>query len=259
MFSAELQGTQVTPTWILYLYSTNSNSYTKIAADGVGGDVTPVGGRFMSQNFFGSVGVVPSTGDVIFSDLVTGGTSSGGIFMFALSTGTLSKLVAQGDPAPSGATGTLGVPFGSVGGQNLVFYAPVSGGNTSQIIGLIANTSVTPKTTLVAYQGQPTGTVAGGTFDTGGDPHLPFAFYGEGLGAPQVRKDGSVVFSSVLSGAVNATGSSTDQGLFLWNGRSMAKVVVDGDPLTNGNTVQAVLQFVVNNVGNIYYSATSEN
>lgn len=260
VFSAELQGSQITPTWILYLYSPSTGTYTKIAADGAGGDVTPVGGFFTSQNFFGSMGVVPSTGDVIFSDLVTGGTSTGGIFRFARATGVLSKLVAQGDATPSGTVGTLGIPLGTISGQSLVFYASVSGGSTNQLIGLIPDTTISgPKTTLIAYQGEATGTVAGGTFDTTGDPHLPFAFFGEGLGTPRVRKDGSVIFSSILAGASSSSGAPADQGLFLWNGRAMSKIVVDGDQLSNGKTLQGIVQFAVNNVGDIYYFATSEN
>lgn len=261
VFSAQLNGPSPTPTWILYLFSPLDGSYTKIAADGVGGDVTPVGGSFTSQNLFASVGIVPTTGDVLFTDLVTGGTSSGGIFRFSRATHTLSKLVAQGDPAPPGVAGTLGVPSGSVGGQNLAFYASVSGGTTTQVIGMVPDTSATvPQTKLVAFEGELTGTVAGGTFATPvGSAPLPFAFFGQGQGAPLVRKDGSVVFSSVLVGATNANGLPTDQGIFLWNGQSISKVIVDGDPLSNGKSVLGVVQFAVNHMGNIYYFATTEN
>jgi murein DD-endopeptidase MepM/ murein hydrolase activator NlpD len=260
-FSAEMPALQPTPTWILYLYSPSNGSYTKIVADGSGGSATPVGGYFTSQNFYSSVGIVASTGDVIFGDLVTGGTSSGGLFRYSLATGTLSKLVAQGDPAPIGSSGTLGVPQGSISGKNLVFYASVNGGNTNQIVGLISDTTIpNPVASLIAYQGEATGTAAGGTFDTtGGNPHLPFAFFGEGLGAPLVRKDGAVIFSSILNGATSSTGAATDQGLFLWNGKTITKIVVDGDQIGNGMHVQGVLQFTVNNIGGIYYFATTEN
>lgn len=268
VFSAEVNGPTPTPTWVLYLFNPSDGSYTKVAADGVSGDVTPVGGFFTSQNFFGSVGIVPSTGDVVFSDLVTNGTSAGGIFRYARAAKKLSKLVAQGDSVPpavpsglGGVTGTLGVPLGSVGGQNLAFYASVNGGSTTQIIGLIPDTTAnTPTTRLVAFEGEPTGTVAGGTFDTpSGDPPLPFAFFGQGQGAPLVRKDGSVVFSSVVVGASNANGAPTDQGIFFWDGLTITKIIVDGDPLSNGKSVQGVLQFAVSNLGSIYYFATTEN
>jgi murein DD-endopeptidase MepM/ murein hydrolase activator NlpD len=261
VFSAELNGPSPTPTWVLYLFNPGDGSYTKIAADGTGGDVTPVGGVFTSQNFFGSVGIVPATGDVIFSDLVTNGTSAGGLFKFSRTTKKLSKLVAQGDSAPAGVTGTLGIPLGSVAGQYLAFYASVTGGSTTQIIGLVPDTTATvPTTKLVAFAGEATGTVAGGKFATpANDPPLPFAFFGQGQGAPLTRKDGSVVFSSVLAGASSASGSPTDQGIFFWNGTTITKIVVDGDPLSNGKSVQGVVQFTVNNLGNIYYFATTEN
>jgi len=261
VFSAQLMGKTTAYTWVLYLYSPSDGSYTKVAADGSGGDATPVGGYFTSQNFFGSAGIVPSTGDVIFSDLVTAGASAGGIFRFSRATGALSKLVVQGDPASSGVTGTLGIPLGSIGGQSLVFYASVNGGNTNQVIGLIPDITVASlRTTLVASEGESTGTVAGGKFATApGNAPLPFAFYGENLGAPEVRKDGSVVFSSVLVGASSWNGSPTDEGLFLWNGRTFSKIVVDGDQLSNGRSVEGVVQFILNDVGNVYYFATTEN
>jgi Peptidase family M23 len=260
VFSAELQGTQPTPTWILYIYSPSTQAFTKIAADGLGGDLTPLGGHFSSQNLFGSVGINPTSGDVVFSDLVTGGASAGAIFRFSRSSGTLSKLIAQGDLAPPGITGTIGVPIGSLGGQNLVFYSSVTGGASAQVIGVIPNIgAASPQVILVAYQGEATGTVAGGTFDAAGYPDLPFATYGEGPGAPAVRKDGSVVFASALLGASSSTGASTDQGLFLWNGATITKVVVDNDQLSNGYTLHGVLQFSIDNIGDIWYFATSEN
>src|SRR5262249_1594497 len=61
VFSAQLNGPTPTPNWVLYLFTPNNTgggSYTKIAVDGVGGDATPVGGIFTSQNFFGSVGLI---------------------------------------------------------------------------------------------------------------------------------------------------------------------------------------------------------
>jgi hypothetical protein len=260
VFSAELPGTQPTPTWILYLYSPTDGSYTKIAADGSGGDITPVGGYFTSQNFYGSVGIIPSPGDVIFSDLVTGGSSTSGIFKYSRSTKALSRIVVQGDQVPSGRTGTLEMPLGSTQGSRLVFYSTVDGGNTHQIIGTVPDVTVSnPRSQLVAYQGKATGTIAGGTFDTSDSSHLPFAFFGEGLGVPEARSGGSIVFSSQLVDAVSSDGSPTDAGLFLWDGATMTKIVVNGDPLSSGYHLAGVVQFVVDNVGNTYYFATREN
>ena len=253
VFSAQLNGPSPTPTWVLYLYSPVDGSYTKVAADGAGVGQTPVGGQFMSQNLYGSAGVL-TTGDVIFSDLVTGGTSSGGLFRFSRATKTLTKIVAQGDPAPAGVTGVLGMPQGATGGNHLVFYAAVSSGNTNQVIGLVTDaTAAVPATVLVAREGQPTGTEVGGEFGTSPEnPPLPFAFFGQGQGAPIIRKDGTVVFSSLLVGA------STDQALFFWNGRALGKLVANGDTLADGKHADGVLQFVVNNTGNVYYFATEK-
>jgi hypothetical protein len=266
VFSAQLNGPTPTPNWVLYLFSPPS-SYTKIVVDGVGGDKTPVGGTFTSQNFFGAVAIVPpdpgaqaNAFHVVFSDLVTGGTSAGGIFRFSNITKTLTKLIAQGDAVPAGRTGTLGVPLGSVGGKNLVFYANVTGGNTNQAIGLISDVTAPTPPKLVAFEGESTGTVAGGIFATPpNNPPLPFSFFGQGQGSPAVRKDGSVIFSSVLVGAVSPSGAPTSQGLFLWDGQSITKIVVDGDLITNGKSVAGVLQFAISNTGNVYYFATTEN
>jgi hypothetical protein len=267
VFSAQLNGPTPTPNWVLYLFSP-TNGYTKIAVDGVGGDTAPLGGTFTSQNFFGSVGIVPlpvgasstTINDVVFSDLVTGGTSAAGIFKFSGITKTLSTLVAEGDKVPAGVTGSLGQPLGSLGGNNLVFYASVTGGNTNQVIGLIPDVTAPTTPKLVAFEGEATGTVAGGTFATPvNNPPLPFSFFGQGQGAPAVRKDGSVVFSSILVGAVDGNNLPTSQGLFFWDGKKITKIVVNGDQITNGKSVAGVLQFAINNTGNVYYFATTEN
>jgi hypothetical protein len=257
-FAAELSSSTPTPTWVLYLYSPADGSYRKIVADGSVGDPTPVGGFFTSQNFFASVGIIETTGDVIFSDIVTGGKSAGGIFRFVKANGTITKVVAQGDAAPPGVTGILGVPQGVISGKSLVFYASVAGGNTNQIIGFdIDITQSIPQTTLVAYEGEATGTVAGGKFaDPSNIAPEPFAFYGEGPGAPIIRSDGAVLFSSLLVGSSNSNGTSSSQGLFAWNGKQITKIVVNGDTLSNSKKVNGVLQFIANDIGHVYYFAT---
>ena len=195
----------------LFAYYSSDGSIVKVASDI---DATPIGGTF---DFVEGYPVTEFTadGDAIFESQISGGTSSGGIFRFSRTQG-MSKLVAQGDNAPSLIGGTLGYPeFGAVGavsGRQLVFDAPVSGGVANQFIGVIKDVTVSsPSPIIVAYQGEQTQTVALGNFSYQyNSSYLPFGHYGTEM--PWTRSDGQVVFYSNLSGAVASTGASESRG-----------------------------------------------
>jgi hypothetical protein len=238
----------------LFAYYAATGSIVKVVA---GGDPTPIGGTF---NFVedGPVTAFTTNGDVIFDSQISGGSSSGGIFRFNQTQG-VSKLVAQGDNAPSTVGGTLGYPeFGHVGavsGRELVFDAPVSGGMANQFVGIIKDVTVaSPFPTIVAYQGEPTQTVAGGSFSYQyNSTYLPFGHYG--IEMPSIRSDGGVVFYSYLSGAAASSGTSSIEGIFIWNGTGFQKIVVDGDHVSSGQAVTGVSSTAINDHGEVLYFA----
>ena len=246
--------TNATSCCFLFVYYASGHSIVKAVADG---DPSPIGGTFDFVED-GPVTTFTANGDVIFDSQISGGSSSGGIFRFSQTQG-VSKLVAQGDNAPSTIGGTSGYPeFGHIGGVSggqLVFDAPVTGGVANQFIGVIKDVTVSPPTvTLVAYQGGQTQTPAGGTFSYQyNSSSLPFGHYG--IEMPQIRADGQVVFYSNLSGAVASTGASTAEGIFIWNGASFQKIVVDGDQVSSGQTVTGVSSTAINDHGEVLYFA----
>jgi hypothetical protein len=253
--------TNIASCCFLFLYSGANGTITKVAADGPTGDVTPVGGRFASGTLLPLNTQITGGGDVIFLAQVTGGTSPGGIFRWSR-TGGLSKVVTQGDSAPVPGGGVFGYPLfgkeGSISGQQLVFHAPISGGTTTQAVVLIKNVTQPAVTTVVAYQGESTGTSAWGVFsDTSG---RPFAWYGQNTAPPCIRMDGAVVFHSLLVGSQSGTGAPTDAGVFLWNPRgTFQKIVVDGDPVASGASVQGASATDINDLGQVVYFAASVN
>jgi len=222
-----------------------------------GGDPTPIGGTFSFVED-DPVSTFTATGDVLFDSQISGGASSGGIFRFSRTLG-ISKLVAQGDQAPSTVGGSLGYPefghIGAVSGQQLVFDAPVTGGVANQFIGVIKDVTVSPPSvTLGAYQGEMTQTSAGGTFSyQNNSSYLPFGHYG--IEMPSIRSDGQVVFYSSLSGAVASTGASSSEGIFIWNGVGFQKIIVDGDQVSSGQAVSGVSSTAINDHGEVLYFA----
>jgi murein DD-endopeptidase MepM/ murein hydrolase activator NlpD len=250
----------VTYCCFLFLYSGASGTITKVAADGPGGDLTPVGGTFTSGTLDPPITQITSDGDVIFLAQVTGGTSQGGIFRYSRTQG-LSKIVVQGDAAPVPGGGTLGFPLfgktGSVSGRQLVFHAPVVSGSSRQLIGMIKDVSQSPivKVYTVAYEGESTGTSVSGIFSANGG--LPFGGYGQNTAPPCTRRDGAVVFHSLLVGAHTASGVPTGEGIFLWNSNGFQKIVVDGDSMGSGASIQGVFASDINSTGEVLYSAAS--
>jgi hypothetical protein len=247
----------------LYEYSASGGSILKVASDGLNGDPTPVGGTFVAGELDDGINQITSDGEVLFFAHVDAGSSPGAIFRFS-QTGGLSKVVAQGDPVPGG--GTFGFPLmgwvGAVSGRQLVFHAPVLGASTNQVIAVKKDVTVSSLSdlTIVAYQGESTGTPAGGNFsdpNAGSGPNLPFGYFGQNSAPPVIRSDGAVVFHSLLTGAAAQDGSPTDAGIFLWNGRSLQKVIVDGDRDSAGQVVSGVFQPVMNDLGKVLYFVAS--
>ncbi len=192
------------------------------------GQATPIGGTFSSfgpaqvPSITGDPGVPSTTVDVAFWALVSGGSAPQAIFKWTslpLPAGTISKLVAVGDPTPIGGTfssfGTVPVMNGS---NDVAFFANVSGGAAGQGIFRWSGGVVTK---LVA-----TGeaTPAGGTYASFVPPSGP--------SVAVINSLGDVTFWASLS-----TGG---QGLFRHSG-SVAKVAATGDPTPVGGTFSSFL------------------
>jgi hypothetical protein len=261
-FSSSLLDTQshIASCCFLFRYSGSDGSISKVASDGPTGDVTPVGGYFVSGNLQGGINQITSDGDVVFFSHVAGGTSQGGIFRWSRLTQTLSKVVVQGDAVPVSGGGTFGFPLfggtGSVSGRQLVFHGPIVGGTTRQVIVAVKDVrqSSPDSMTVVAYEGESTGTIVGGTLDSG--TGLPFGGYGQNTAPPCIRADGGVAFHSLLNNA-QINGTPTGQGVFLWDRKGFQKVAVDGDLDPSGKTIQGVFGTNVNDVGEVWYFVAS--
>lgn len=247
---------QTSTDFYLYVYRAATKSIDLVAADGPGGTPAPVGGTFAPGALSGPLDAFTSDGDLIFYvPQIEGGSSQSGIFRYSATEG-LSKVVAQGDPVPKSLGGTLTTPqigtVCSISGRQLVFTSRVTGGSSNQIIGVVSDVTKTPTNfKVVAYQGEETGTNAGGTFDV--SPGVPFGGYGENTAPPCIRSDGTVIFHSMLTGATADDGSTTDMGVFSWNGVGFQKIVVDGDHTASGKAVEGVFAPVSNDIGEVYY------
>jgi len=230
----------------LFLYSNTDGSIIKVVGDG---DATPVGGTFNVPVPLASH--ITSDGDVVFNSPVNGGPS--GIFRFSRALG-ISKVVVSGDPAPQPVGGSIGnriqMSYHSVSGRRLVFQATILGSTARQAI--FAKDDVTlPGMRVIAYQGQPTGTEVGGTFDS--LDHEPFSPVGD---TPHIRADGAVLFISFYS---HVGGLPTGRGIFLWTGKEFKKVVVNGDRLPSGQTLNGVGSYIMNDIGQVVYFVASIN
>lgn len=233
-----------------FIYSRGSGAVTKVLASG---DPTPVGGSFDLS--LGIVGGFTDDGDVVFDAAVSGVPTNWGVFVarrpaeIGASSWATQKIVAVGDPAPSAIGGTLGRPLlyrgRPVAGRRIVFDAAINGGSAAEAI--ISKDDVLAgglgDLHVVAAVGQSTGTDVGGRFRSFGNLS---AFI------PQIRRDGAVLFAALLSGA-SVGGQETDQGIFLWTGREMRKVAVDGDRLATGRILRGPGNAILNDVGQVMY------
>ena len=237
----------------LFLYKNADGTVIQVVGSGDG--PTPVGGTFEIPN--PGPAQISMDGDVVFWARVVGGSTSDGVFLFSRGNG-YQKVVARGDPAPvevGGPTAKLnGFGIGSIGslsGRRLVFTSFISGGSAEQAI-MVVNVKSPTTISVIASEGQPTGTEVGGLFSQQGNPssgNSPFTRYD----FPKIRADGGVVFHSLLHGATALGGAPTDSGIFLWTGKEFKKVVVDGDRTPSGGILRGASSFVINDIGQVSY------
>ena len=166
----------------------------------------------------------PGSGDIVVlrefdlsdaGNVVLSAADSNGSGVFFESNGSLSRLAADGNPAPDGAGGTSGelllAGVGLVGideSDSVVFQSGIFAGSSSAGIFRWTTTS----SSAVARRFDVAPGTGGGTYD---------AF----LRGPRTNGVGDVVFQSAVAGS-----ASTTSGLFLDSGGSQTSVVLEGDP-----------------------------
>jgi hypothetical protein len=214
--------------------------------------------NFLCQKTFGHPLSFPfdyaaftSDGDILFNASV--GSNRNGIYRYSTS-GALSKVIATGDSLPGSGTIDYPVLMGAnaVSGRSVTFSAYVSNGSTADIVAFKSDVTQagTGDVKVVAYQSESTGTAAGGTFCQSGPGGVrPFDR------PPSTRWDGAVLFFSYLCNAVANNGSAATQGLFLWDGKQIQQLVLDGETNASGKTDTGIYYNIMNDLGTVYYFA----
>ena len=176
----------------------------KVVAEG---EPTPLGGKF------GAVGAErPSVNDdgvVAFKTHVNSGPLTAAVFLF--SRGALTKVVAEGDAAPTG--GKFGRQFGRPiinAAADVAFTASVAGGPTSNGIFLASK----GKLTALVRVGDPAPGVSGARFQNFKDATL--------------SDRGDVSFRAYL------VGGTTTEGFFVASRQGVGKIAASGDVLPGG-------------------------
>ncbi len=224
----------------IFLYKCCANSIIQVVNLGsnssVGGDITPVGGRFDPN---AAPVALTSRSDVLFASSVIGGTASSGIFRFS-GAPPIKKVVVQGDPTPLGGTFSPGVVALSPSGSGpMVSPTFVSAPVNAQALFLLRDPTITTLSAAdfvpVAYAGQPT-TVA---------PNETFVLF---LEAPAVTRSGSVVFDALVRTPV-----LDYRGIFLWSNGKFTKIAADGDCTPAGGIYTNASNPTINDLGQIAF------
>lgn len=191
------------------------------------GDPAPgTGGGTFS---FAGAPLVNASGDVLFAGSVTGGSTTGGLFL--LSGGVVSPLVLNGDAAPAAIGGTfdgLVTPSDRIlaDSGDVVFRSAVIGGSSAQGIFLASGGSVSP----VVVLGDTAPSPPGGTF--------------QGFMSAALNDAGDVVFGATANFVA---------GVFRKSGTTITPVFLSGDPApdTGGATYNSVAFFRLGGGGDV--------
>jgi hypothetical protein len=188
------------------------------------GSPAPAGGTY---NGLGSPGINAS-GQVVFSPGLTGGSSSGGIFVG--SPGSIQAAALQGAAAPAGGTysGFL-QPVPNASGQ-VAFYADLTGGSS----GIFAGSQGSMQ--AVARQGSPA--PGGGTY---------FGFFNSS--SLVVNASGQVAFDAWVN-------TSTTQGIFMGTPGSVQAVAISGNAAPAGGNYDQLFRPAINATGQVAFFST---
>ena len=175
------------------------------------GDPTPIGGTF------DDIDERPSVNDdetVVLTASIKGGPSSGGVFLFAK--GALTKLVAEGDPAPIGGKFARSYSRPTINARGAaVVSASIDGGPAPHGVFLAVGGALTP----VVRSGDPAPATGGARFVRFQDADL--------------NERDEIPFRAQLEGGAAA------EGFFVASQGRIVKVVASGDSLPSGEKLDA--------------------
>ncbi|HEV8586265.1 MAG TPA: choice-of-anchor tandem repeat NxxGxxAF-containing protein [Methylomirabilota bacterium] len=199
------------------------------------GQPAPGGGTFehFTVEALPVVAPINTRGQVAFFASVLRGRS--GEALFLASAGRLTRIAAEGDPAPGGGTlsGFLRHPIPALNDAGVVaFAAAVSGGRTVEGIFLAGQ----GRLRAIALTGSAAPGVVSGTLAA--------------LDAPALNNRGDVVFLASIR-----RGRETIEAIYLASGRAVRKIVAQGDPAPAGGTFAGFGPPTVNNRGVVAFAA----
>ncbi len=250
------------------------NNLTSIAHTG---DPAPGGGVLVST----SQASVNDNGDVVF----LGGLSTLGTGVVVSSGGTLSRLVATGDPAPTGGTflSFLNLPSINNLGQ-VAFPADVTAPGRSGIF-LSSGAGIGPLVQIgdaapgggtfgllrfawlndagqVAFLGNVTSPGRSGVFLWSAGAIRAVAQVGDS--APGGGMFASLSFGGFFGPAINASGQvafradlSNGEGAFLFADGTLSRIAHSGDPAPGGGMLESIDSITLNDAGQVAFSAVN--
>ncbi len=189
----------------------------------------------LTYSTFDPVLGISSSGAISFIGFLTGGPPNQGVFRF--SSGTVMKIAALGDPAPSGGTFSSFLVTAMDTAGDVAFSALTSTGQMGIFECISGVISTIGAGSIFAVTGGTT--PIGGTF-TGFDPLF------------SMSGNGKIAF------VAGVTSGSAPGGVFLWNGVAITSIATLGAtaPCTSGGTFSFFVGPSVNNLGDVAFLAS---
>lgn len=210
------------------------------------GSPTPLGGTYggmFSGTWFAPA--INDVGDVLFLAEVENGSSPRALFLYHETTGVTEVVAAIGDPSPLGGTITSVGP-GTVNNAGVVAFLAVSNGPSTLSDVLLWNAGSLSK---VAAAGD--AAPGGGIFTSvGSEAFIPPDGLAIPVGrVPDINDAGQVTFRALLSGGLS------NAGIFVSSGGVHQWYVAGGDATPDGGTFIDFQAAMINEAGEIAFSA----
>ena len=215
-------GGYITPGFKQAIFVSNAGVISKVVATG---EATPIGGTF-KFGFFYIVDFNDASTVLFISDIENGNSERG---IFTAKDGTITKIVAQGDPSPDGKEFTyLDFPATINNLGDVVFEAAVGEGLVWEYSGifLYSNGAIS----LIVRNGNPA--PDGGTFGS-------FSY-------PLINDEKQIVFQSSIDGGIS-------HGIFAFLNQTIQKVAVTGETTPIGGNYSAFYTPLLNEEGSVAF------
>ena len=217
----------ITPGIKKAIFVSDAGAISKVVATG---EATPIGGTFKFGFFY--IYDFNDGGTALFMSDIENGNSERGIF--TAKDGTVTKIVAQGDPSPDGKEFTyLDFPATINNLGDVVFEAAVGEGFEWEYSGifLYSNGAIS----LIARDGNPD--PGGGTFGS--------------FSSPLINDEKQIVFQSSIDGG-------TSHGIFAFLNQAIQKVAVTGETTPAGGNYSAFYTPLLNEEGSVAFFAYTD-